>query len=533
MTSDLLIWGAVALIIGCVLGYFIGFARIKKHHGALENQLGQLQAQLNLTEQQHRQELQNMAEAEQSRTQMIKETVRLQVQAEESAKRNEAQQLADREKTDLKLEIEKLRTQIHTQEETRTEREEANLKESLARQELEIEKVREAERQARQAVMVRAEADKHQLKIEIEQLRSRINAEDVMLKQFKTIAGQALEGQGNALRDTQIESLKPLLDPLREKLGELDKSMQNSNIMHEKGRSSMETLVKNLMERAEGISADARNLTRALKGENKTQGDWGEMILEKMLENVGLRRDEEYFTQMTFLSPEGVHLRPDVIIQLPGNRRLIVDSKVSLTAYARACELTEDEEAKKTELNNHVASVRKHIAELSDKNYPRVVEGSLNYVLMFIPNESSYIAAVQHAPGLPEEAYRRNILLVSPTNMLMALQIAQNLWDKEKQSRNIEEIIRKASSIYDKLYNFCKSFDDAGAKLKKACEAFDKSSNQLRSGKGNALKQLEEFRQLRLSPKNQITDKGDGYIEYAVDEEETAATALPAPSDEP
>ncbi len=561
MSQEILFCGIAALLFGLSLGYALGVLFSKKNKDALQNQLGQIQGQLQTESQRHQQELQTQANMAESRLQMTTDKVRLQVQAEESLKISELQQHseqekrelmleaeriradeiakrqlaidgAEREKTALKLEIEQLRTQIRTEEDARSAREAARNEENLARQELEIEKVRKEERAARQAVIDRAESDKTQLKLENEQLRSRISSEEVMLKQFKNIAGEALEGQGNNLRDTQIKTLEPLLTPLREKLGELGKSMHDSNILHEKGRSSMETLVKNLMERAEGISADARNLTRALKGENKTQGDWGEMILEKMLENVGLNKDEEYFTQQTFVSPEGVKLRPDLIIKLPGNRQLIIDSKVSLTAYARACEQTDNEDAVKQCLCEHVASVRKHIAELADKNYPRVVENSLNYVLMFIPNEASYIAAVQHEPRLPEEAYRRNILLVSPTNMLMALQIAQNLWDREKQNQNVQEIIKKATNIYDKLCGFCKSFDDAGDKLKKALEAFEKSSGQLRTGKGNALKQLDELRKLGLSPKKLILDSGDNYIDYDSEQDAEPETTAPEPQEE-
>ncbi len=467
MSQEILFYGIATLLFGLALGYTLGVLFSKRNKALLHHQLGLLQGQLQTETQRHQQELQTQANMAESRLQMTADKVRLQVQAEESTKRQQALDDAEREKTALK--------------------------------------------------------------VEIEQLRSRISSEELMLKQFKNIAGEALQGQGNNLRDTQIKTLEPLLTPLREKLGELGKSMHDSNILHEKGRSSMETLVKNLMERAEGISADARNLTRALKGENKTQGDWGEMILEKMLENVGLNKDEEFFTQQTFTGPEGVHLRPDFIIKLPGNRQLIIDSKVSLTAYARACEQTDNEEAIKQCLCDHVASVRKHIAELAEKNYPRVVKNSLNYVLMFIPNEASYIAAVQHEPRLPEEAYRRNILLVSPTNMLMALQIAQNLWDREKQNRNVQEIINKATSIYDKFCGFCKSFDDAGDKLKKALEAFEKSSGQLRTGKGNALKQLDEFRKLGLTPKKIIQDSGDNNFDYPTtreDEQETTAPEL-------
>ncbi len=392
-------------------------------------------------------------------------------------------------------------------------REESHQQELAARANQEL-----AERQlALASLREQAESEKTALKIEMERLRSSLRSEEVLLKQFREISGHALETQGASLREQQAQSLEPLLSPLRDKLKELGESVKEERDQRTAGTAAMETLVKDLMARAQGISDDARNLTLALKGESKTQGNWGEMILEKMLENVGFRKGEEYFTQEHATSEDNHRLFADVVVRLPGKRCIIIDSKVSLTAYARAVE-SQDEAVRHAALCEHVASVQAHVRELAAKDYPRAIEGSLSYVLMFIPNEASYIAAVQQAPSLQEEAYRRGILIVSPTNLLMALQIAHHLWAREKQTQNVQEIIRKATAIYEKLCHFSKSFDDVGDKLRKATESFEKSSSQLRHGRGNAFRQLEDLRQMGLKPKN--------ILEY-----DDSADYLPAPED--
>ncbi len=396
------------------------------------------------------------------------------------------------EQTALRGQLEQAEQQQRTQEETHRRELVAQANQHLAEQKLALASQHE-----------QAEAEKTSLKIEMERLRATLSSEEMLRKQFREISGSALESQGASLREQQRQSLEPLLSPLRDKLRELEQSVKDEGKQRTESKAVLETLVKNLMERAEGIGADARNLTLALKGESKTQGNWGEMILEKMLENVGFKKGEEYFLQEHARSEEGKHLYPDVVVRLPGKRCIIIDSKVSLTAYARAVE-SEEEAARMTALREHVASVQAHVRELAEKNYPNAIEGSLSYVLMFIPNEASYVAAVQQAPNLQEEAYRKGILIVSPTNLLMALQIAHHLWAREKQSQNVQEIIRKATAIYDKLYNFSKSFDDVGDKLRKAADAFDKSSSQLRTGRGNAFRQLEELRQMGLNPKNAL-----------------------------
>ncbi len=365
-----------------------------------------------------------------------------------------------------------------------------------------------------------AEQEKTALKLEIGRLEAKLKSEEDMRKQFREISGDALESQGERLRAHQVQSLEPLLAPLRDKLKELGESVKTERDQRTADNASMETLVKDLMARAQGISNDARNLTLALKGESKTQGNWGEMILEKMLENVGLKKDVHYFMQEHARTEENKHLYADVVVRLPGERCIIIDSKVSIKAYARSVECTDDAERRKA-MDEHVLSVLAHVKELAAKDYPKAIRGSLSYVLMFIPNEASYIAAVQHSPQLQEEAYRRGILIVSPTNLLMALQIARHLWARDDQSQNVKKVIDKANSLYDKLCNFSKSFDDVGEKLSKALASFETSHKQLRAGKGNAFKQLQELRQMGLTPRNTL--------EY--DDEEEDAAELPAPAD--
>ncbi len=326
--------------------------------------------------------------------------------------------------------------------------------------------------------------------------------------QFRNLAGEIMEQNAGKLKDTNKESMDSLLKPLRLQLESLGKAVTATNETAAGNKASLEAAIKAMMEKTESLGKDAENLTLALRGNTKKQGDWGEMILERMLEESGLRKGEEYYVQENHKTEDGKDLRPDVVIRFPEKRCVIVDSKVSLTAYAHYS-AAENEEERGRYLDAHVASVRKHIDELAAKDYKGTVEDTISYVLMFVPNEASYMAAVQAAPSLPLDAYRKKIVLISPTNLLMALQLAYNLWQKERQTQNVEKIIDRATKLYDKLATVQESLEKVGKGIDQAQGAYAQAINQLFHGRGNYAKQLEDLRKMGITPNKQLSLNDD------------------------
>ena len=327
--------------------------------------------------------------------------------------------------------------------------------------------------------------------------------------QFENLATEILEKNAGKLKETNQESMDTLLKPLREQLENLGKAVNHTNETAAGNKASLESAIKAMMEKTESLGRDAENLTLALRGDTKKQGDWGEMILERMLEESGLRKGEEYFTQENHKTEEGRDVRPDVVIRFPDKRCVVVDSKVSLTAYAMYCGAERDED-RRMYLDQHVASVRRHINELANKDYSAVVEDTISYVLMFMPNEASYMAALQACNDLQMEAYRRRVILISPTNLLMALQLAYNLWQKERQTRNVQQIFKRAASLYEKMCNVQDSLEKVGNGLRLAQDAYTKACDQLYRGRGNYARQLEDLRQMGISTAKQLRLEDDG-----------------------
>ncbi len=327
--------------------------------------------------------------------------------------------------------------------------------------------------------------------------------QDKHFAQFRNLAGEIMEQNAGKLKDTNRESMDGLLKPLREQLENLGKAVTHTNETAAGNKASLESAIKLMMEKTESLGHDAQNLTLALRGNTKKQGDWGEMILERMLEESGLRKGEEYFVQENHKTEDGRDVRPDVVIRFPDARCVVVDSKVSLTAYALYAAAEKDED-RKNHLDAHVASIRKHIEELAGKDYSSIVEGTISYVLMFMPNEASYMAALQHSSELPMEAYRRRIILISPTNLLMALQLAYNLWQKERQTRNVEKIFDRATKLYDKMCLVQDSLEKVGKGIEQAQNAYSKACDQLYRGRGNYARQLDDLRQMGISPSKRL-----------------------------
>lgn len=345
-----------------------------------------------------------------------------------------------------------------------------------------------------------------QTKTDLEkQSRERMEA---MKAEFQSLAAQVLKSQSEELEKSSQEGWKQLMSPLKEKMEAFEKAVQESKEKSVENTASLESSIKHLMDRSQEIGREAERLTGALKGDNKVQGDWGEMILSRLLELSGLRLGEEYSVQESVESTtgEGARMRPDVIVRFPEGRSVIIDSKVSLTAYVNYTAAATDEE-RALYLKKHLESMRKHVEELSGKDYTKTVKGAIGYVLMFVPNEASYILAVKNDDKLSADAYKKKIVVISPTNLIMALQLAYNLWQGERQSRNVEEIVKRASALYEKFATFTETFTDLGTIINRLQTKFDEGSKQLTQGRGNITKQFEDLRTLGLTPKNSTAAK--------------------------
>ena len=298
-----------------------------------------------------------------------------------------------------------------------------------------------------------------------------------------------------------------LLSPLKEKITDFEKKVDQSNKENLENNSALREQLRNLKELNQRITKEAENLTKALKGESKTQGSWGEFILESILEKSGLVKGREYEVQESFTNDNGKRYQPDVIVKLPDNKNIIVDSKVVLVAYERYVN-EEDETEKASFLKMHIQSVRKHIKDLSDKNYQHLygVEG-LDFVLMFIPIEPAFSLAVQHDAELFSDAYDKNIVIVSPSTLIATLRTISNIWKNEYQNRNALEIARQGGALYDKFAAFSEDLLKVGKSLNTTQEAYKDAMNKLVDGKGNLVTRAETIRKLGAKTSKVIEPK--------------------------
>lgn len=331
-------------------------------------------------------------------------------------------------------------------------------------------------------------------------------------------AAEQLAAKQSALQENNRLQMDELLKPIKEQFADFKKSVEESRTQNEVNKKELQSTfeatmklfqqeqqqaVTSLKEQTSKIGSDAANLTKALKGDSKMQGDWGEMVLETILENSGLRKDEEFFIQENTKDENGKNFRPDVIVRFPEGRSVVIDSKVSLTAYTDALAAETDEERERL-MKSHALSVRKHIDELAEKDYSKLVEDAIGFVLMFIPNETSYIAAMKQQPDLSRYAYQKKIIIISPSNLLMALQLAYNLWQYDRQNKNVEKIVKTAADLYDKVATFEDTFTGIGDLITRLSGTYDKAKKQLYDGTGNVMRRVESLKNLGVTPKKQI-----------------------------
>ncbi len=345
----------------------------------------------------------------------------------------------------------------------------------------------------------------NKLKKDLEDSRSQ------MQKDFELLAQRIFDEKTTRFSQQNQQEIHALLAPFRENITSFRKQVEETYDKESKIRFSLEQRIAELVSLNNQISHDAKNLTKALKGNSKVQGDWGEMILESILERSGLQKNREYYLQATLkdkqgnaiVGEHGQKMRPDAMIVYPDNRVIIVDSKVSLTAYAQYMNEDAEHASRRSSLLDHITSIKKHINELAAKSYQDYTD-TLDFVMMFIPNEGAYALAMQESPELWEFAYAKRVLLISPTNLITALRLVADLWKRENQNKNALEIAYRGGKLYDKFATLLQTLEEMGGHLKKANNTYAEALSQLNDGTGNLIGQVSKLRDLGAKAKKQL-----------------------------
>ena len=387
-----------------------------------------------------------------------------------------------------------------------------NLRSSLVRAEL------QAQTETAFALSLRAERDQalqNAIRLEAEldserkqglgRIESLNEAKEALTSQFKNLANEILEDKSKRFTEQNAASLDALLKPLQTKLTEFKEQINNSYGNEARERFALKSEIERLANLNLRMSDETRSLTQALKGDSKVQGNWGELVLESILESSGLRKGEEYMVQDSHTQSDGSRLQPDVVIKLPEGRSLVVDSKVSITAYARHAETTDPDIAER-ELAAHIQSLRQHIQGLSGKNYSSLYGvGSVDFVLMFVPIEPAFLLALKTAPNLYQEALAKNIVLVCPSTLMATLRTVAHLWRQDHQNRNALEIAKQCGSLYDKFVGFVDDLEKLGQRLDQAQTSYHDAFNKLKTGKGNLIRSAEKVRELGVKPSKNLS----------------------------
>jgi len=330
-------------------------------------------------------------------------------------------------------------------------------------------------------------------------------------KEFELLANKILEEKAKKFTSQNQENIENILQPLGKELEAFKKQVQEAYAMESRERFSLEGKVKELALLNQQISQEAKNLTNALKGNAKIRGNWGEAILETILQNSGLEKNRHYSIQEflkdenshPLIGPDGKRMQPDVIIHYPDDKKVIIDSKISLIAYEKYSSAIGDPE-QKVALDLHIKAIKTHIDQLSAKQYESYAK-ALDFVIMFVPLEAAYIVALQADPQIWEYAYKKRVLLISSSNLIAALKMIKDLWIRDDQSKNALEIAERGGKLYDKLSNFVNSLEDVGKHLDKSQESYATAIKQLKTGKGNLISQAEKLRSLGINARNKIS----------------------------
>jgi DNA recombination protein RmuC len=338
-------------------------------------------------------------------------------------------------------------------------------------------------------------------------LQQQVENEKVLLQRFENLANDILDRKSQKFTDQNEKNLGNLLGPLKEKIEKFEAKVEKSNKDSLQWNTALKTQIESLAELNKQINKEAENLTKALKGETKTQGNWGEFILESILEKSGLVKDREYFVQESMLADDGKRYQPDVIVKLPEDKHVIIDAKVALVAYERFVN-SENEEDRISQLGLHVQAVRRHIKQLSEKKYQQLrAQEGLDFVLLFIPVEPAFSLALQYDNEIFLEALDKNIVLVSPTTLIATLRTISSIWKNEYQSRNAIEIARQSGNLYDKFVGFTNDLLKVGRSMDSAKDTYEEAMNKLTTGKGNLISRVENIQKLGAKASKSVDDK--------------------------
>lgn len=357
------------------------------------------------------------------------------------------------------------------------------LSEKLARSETRIESLTE-----------QGERDKQKL----EELQASMRHE------FRNLASEMMEQKSEQFKKTNKEAMDALLDPLKSTMTEFRERVEKIYTEQTAGQGELREQLKHLHELNNRITGETHALTNALRGNSKVQGDWGEVILQTMLENSGLQRGKHYTVQQNLRDGEGASFRPDVILNLPGGRKVVVDSKVSLTAFVNYCS-SDDPPAQERSRKEHLASFRRHVEELGAKSYQALLDESPDFVIMFVPNEPAFMSALQNDDSLWNYAYNKKVIISSPTNFFALLKIVDDLWKRDDQSRNALNIAQRGGLLYDKFVGFVESLESVGKGLAAADANYQRAIKQLSEGNGNLIGQAEKLRELGVKTSKRLS----------------------------
>ena len=333
------------------------------------------------------------------------------------------------------------------------------------------------------------------------------NAElSAMKSQFEAVSARLLKERSEEFKGENREHMETFTKPLLKELDNMREMLGRAKEGNDKNIAELNGAIKTMVEQSKKLGIDAENLADALKNRGKVQGDWGEVVLANILSDSGLRENLEYFTQKSYTDENGRELRPDVVVKCSDGSNVIVDSKVSLTAYTDYVS-AENDEAREAACKENLASIVKHVDELANKNYPKVVPHAVPYVLMFVPNEGSYILAVNKDPAIAQKAYRKGVLIINPTNLMLALNLILLTWQNTRQEENCVNIMKTAEGLYEKFCGFTDNFVKVGRQLNVAQTTYADALAQLKEGKGNILSRFETMKQLGITSTKTVNEK--------------------------
>lgn len=370
----------------------------------------------------------------------------------------------------------------------------------------------ESERDALRSVVEQSQREQETLQ------REREERERVMKTEFKNLANELLMQHTHDLRQTNRDTLDVLLKPFKDNITEFRERVERIYATENEQRGALKNELDNLLRLNMQMTASAANLTDALRGNSKVQGDWGEVYLETILESTGLTKGLHYHIQQNFKGEDGANMRPDVVLSLPEERSIVIDSKVSLTAYMRSCEAQTDAE-RRVARAEHVQSVRKHVQELAAKEYQKLVN-SPDFVIMFIPTEPAFLEALKEDQTIWEDAYRKKIIISSPTNLFALLKMVGDMWRRDAQNKNQAEIVEKATKLYEQLVTFTEQLEGVGAALDVAKTRYDEAYKRLHTGNNNIVRLGERLKKLGLPTKKHQTLKALAAADVETEEAE-------------